>query len=143
MLTRKTINIVFISACFLIFYLTLYPETNFGVGEPDKGELNLIPFNTIINIVASTNLYRILVNIGGNVLLFIPFGLLLPVNYINPHSLLKITCIGCLLSILIEVFQIFIPHRWTDIDDVFLNTIGTFLGYKLFQTYLINSYKYF
>ncbi|NGY76386.1 VanZ family protein [Bacillus megaterium] len=41
---------------------------------------------------------------------------------------------GMFFSVLIEIVQLFMPNRWTDIDDVLLNTLGTGIGYSLFKT---------
>jgi glycopeptide antibiotics resistance protein len=41
---------------------------------------------------------------------------------------LRILGVGLLLSFSIELLQLTIPSRATDIDDVILNTLGTMLG---------------
>ena len=43
--------------------------------------------------------------------------------------------IGCLFSSFIELFQLVLP-RWTDIDDVLLNTFGVLIGYLLYKLYV-------
>ena len=48
--------------------------------------------------------------------------------------------IGTLLSLFIEVIQIFIK-RGTDIDDVILNTIGVLVGWLIFIFVLRPRYK--
>ena len=40
----------------------------------------------------------------------------------------RVTLMGFLLSLSIEVTQLFLATRATDIDDVILNTLGTLLG---------------
>ncbi len=43
-----------------------------------------------------------------------------------------------MFSIVIEIVQLFLPNRWTDIDDVILNTLGTGIGYSVFK--IINKF---
>ncbi|MES9793108.1 VanZ family protein, partial [Priestia megaterium] len=56
-----------------------------------------------------------------------------PLKFNNLGSWKKICLVGMLLSMTIECIQLFLPNRWTDIDDVILNTIGTGIGYCLFK----------
>ena len=46
---------------------------------------------------------------------------------------------GFALSLFIELFQLFLP-RWTDIDDIILNTFGTLIGYLLYK-YCVKIYN--
>jgi glycopeptide antibiotics resistance protein len=62
-----------------------------------------------------------------------PFGFLLPFRFRNINSLQKGCLIGMSLSTTIEFIQLFMPDRWTDIDDIILNTIGAGIGYCLFE----------
>ncbi|MCM3253622.1 VanZ family protein [Priestia aryabhattai] len=136
MKSKKFINFLFLLSVIFIVCLTLYPNSSFGTGEIDKGEKNLIPFHTILRILKSDSLYKAIVNIIGNVFLFVPTGFILPIKFKKLNSLFKTALIGLFISILIEYIQLFIPHRWTDIDDVILNTTGTIIGYKLFCFYV-------
>ena len=43
----------------------------------------------------------------------------------------KVLVLGCGLSVFIETAQLLLP-RGTDIDDVWLNTLGAALGYGVF-----------
>ena len=91
--------------------------------------LNLIPLLTLTNQDLKTSLL--------NILLFIPFGFLLP--FISKFRIKKIFMIGMLLSISIELLQLIsgllaqITFRIADINDVIFNTIGVAAGYVLFN----------
>lgn len=66
----------------------------------------------------------------ANVVLFLPFGVLVPIalpNATGPGVLL----IGCLLSVGIELVQIAIPSRVPAVSDVIANTIGVGVGLGL------------
>lgn len=70
-------------------------------------------------------------NILGNILMFGPLGLLLPLLWKCFRKFSKTVLFGFLVSFAIEFSQLFLA-RGTDIDDLILNTIGTMLGYLAF-----------
>lgn len=84
---------------------------------------NLIP---LIDIVTSPLDY--IRNTVLNIILFMPLGFLLPAVWKEYRSLRKIALAGFLLSLFIELLQIF-TFRLTDVDDLITNTGGTMLGY--------------
>ena len=108
---------------------TLLPHPSLGIGV-SSGGINLIPFKTILFSAAHPT--NFIVNNGGNIVLFIPFGFALPCKFPNLRRLKTVITIGLTLSIMIECIQLMMPFRWTDIDDIILNTGGTYVGYLLF-----------
>ncbi|WP_149823802.1 VanZ family protein [Streptomyces tailanensis] len=70
--------------------------------------------------------------IGGNVLLGVPFGILLPVLAPGAHGLLRVPALTAVMMLLVELVQgAVVTGRAFDIDDVILNTTGALLGYLL------------
>ncbi|WP_328492433.1 VanZ family protein [Streptomyces sp. NBC_00414] len=70
--------------------------------------------------------------IGGNIVLGIPFGVLLPLLVPKARGILRVTLLTALAMLLVEVVQgTFITGRAFDIDDVILNTTGALIGYLL------------
>ena len=70
--------------------------------------------------------------IGGNVLLGIPFGLLLPVLITKVRGILRVLLLTATVMLLVELVQgALITGRAFDIDDVILNTTGALIGYVL------------
>ncbi len=98
-------------------------------------KFNFIPFKilykTYIQITKYSNYTHFLINIVGNICMFIPLGILLPLLNDKYKNLKSTVMFGCILSICIELIQIVLP-RITDIDDVILNTLGTLIGYVIF-----------
>jgi glycopeptide antibiotics resistance protein len=95
--------------------------------------LNLIPF-------AAPSIVNGAVNYGEmilNCMLFIPFGLLLNVNFKKAGFLPKLTFILA-FSLTAELIQYIFAIGATDITDVITNTLGGFLGLKLYD--LSNKY---
>ncbi|MGA5313207.1 VanZ family protein [Streptomyces pseudogriseolus] len=70
--------------------------------------------------------------IGGNVLLGVPFGVLAPVVAPRTRGFLRILVLTAVVMLLVEVAQgALVTGRAFDIDDVILNTAGALLGYLL------------
>lgn len=71
--------------------------------------------------------------VGGNVLLGMPFGVLLPVLAPKARGALRVVVTTGLVMILVELAQgAVVQGRAFDIDDVIMNTTGALLGYLLF-----------
>jgi glycopeptide antibiotics resistance protein len=70
--------------------------------------------------------------IGGNLALGLPFGVLAPVLAPKARGLLRVLVVTAAVMLLVELVQgAVIAGRSFDIDDVILNTTGSLLGYLL------------
>ncbi|MFF1549076.1 VanZ family protein [Streptomyces sp. NPDC058291] len=70
--------------------------------------------------------------IGGNVLLGVPFGVLVPVVAPRARGLLRVLLLTATVMLLVEFAQgALVTGRAFDIDDVILNTTGALIGYLL------------
>ncbi|MFG2793340.1 VanZ family protein [Streptomyces sp. NPDC048419] len=70
--------------------------------------------------------------IGGNILLGVPFGILVPVLAPRARGVLRVLLLTALVMLLVEFAQgALITGRAFDIDDVILNTTGALIGYVL------------
>lgn len=71
--------------------------------------------------------------VGGNVLLGMPFGVLLPVLAPKARGALRVVVTTGLVMVLVELAQgAVVQGRAFDVDDVIMNTTGALLGYLLF-----------
>lgn len=95
-------------------------------------EANFTPFHGIGQML-NNGFWGIVVNLGGNIALFFPFGFLLPLLW-PKNGLIRTVLQGMLLSAVIEGLQLFLL-RSTDIDDLLLNTMGTLLGYIAYRIF--------
>ena len=68
------------------------------------------------------------INVFGNIIIFIPAGLFIPTLSKRAKNILQTTIIGFGWSLLIELSQLFLIDRCSDIDDLILNTLGAFIG---------------
>lgn len=100
---------------------------------------NIIPFKNTFDylrgsIIANTDV--IINNTLGNILVFLPLGLFLPLLFKKYSKFTKTVAAAALMSFAIEVIQITMRLGQFDIDDVILNTLGAgvgFLFYKLIK----------
>ena len=118
----------------IIFSLTgVSPISGFNI-EIRIDEISFIPFKGIIEMFKGGLTLHTIINIIGNIIMFMPMGFLLPLLFSNLDSLKKTVAVGFGTSLLIEFTQLFLL-RATDIDDLILNTLGTMLGYLVFLTF--------
>ncbi|WP_432188819.1 VanZ family protein [Streptomyces sp. Tue6028] len=70
--------------------------------------------------------------VGGNLLLGVPFGILMPTLAPKTRGFLRVLVLTALVMLLVELAQgAFVTGRAFDIDDVILNTSGALVGYLL------------
>lgn len=100
--------------------------------------MNLIPFKTIgayfSNATTSLERIRAVINIIGNVCLFIPIGFLLPIAS-KKVSFKKFIIFVLFLILAIEAVQFYVG-RSADVDDVILNFCGALLGYMICNLFI-------
>jgi glycopeptide antibiotics resistance protein len=95
---------------------------------------NTTPFSTIKLFYNSRRMNPKFMknNLLGNLLGFIPFGLLLPLLMPVFRNLFKVLVAGFLLSLGYETIQLVLDLGIFDVDDLILNTAGTFIGFIIF-----------
>ena len=92
--------------------------------------INLIPF---VNILDYDNKREAAINIIGNISMFIPTGIILPILYPHLDRFWKVLLAGAGLSFVIEMMQLLFPGSVSDIDDLILNTAGVAIGYGIYR----------
>lgn len=102
-----------------------------AIGSMER-TISIIPFKSLLDMINNNiSVTRILENILGNIAIFIPFGLLLPI--VQKDMSKKIILYGLITSALIEIIQYVFALESSDIDDLTLNTLGTIIGYLLYK----------
>lgn len=119
-----------------VLYITLLAwnyGASLGPSGPGGRNYNVIPLRSIYRIAmfspTAMDPIRILI---GNVILFIPLGFLIPAIWRKMRKQVKIVAIGFLVSLSIELSQFLFTHRVANIDDVLLNSFGTWIGACIF-----------
>jgi glycopeptide antibiotics resistance protein len=108
---------------------------NLLAGRTLHRSLNLVPFQTISDYLQyrqNMSFLRWFANIFGNMLIFLPLGLYLPLVFQRMRTFSKSLFTIAVVSISLEALQYILGTGSTDIDDLLLNTVGGSLGYCLF-----------
>lgn len=123
-----------ISLGFILYVICLFRVISFQ--DVSWSTSNFIPFKEMFRYSFGSRLF--FKNVIGNMIMFIPYGFF--VSYvIKPNKSYIVIFLTFIVSLTIEVTQSMIG-RVFDIDDIFLNILGGFLGYVLF--YLANKFKF-
>ncbi|CAM3195318.1 VanZ family protein [Sporolactobacillus spathodeae] len=120
--------IAFISYLGLLLLLTLFTHNYYTYGRSS----NLLLFSSIRLMLRSGSGLLIAKNVVGNVLLFVPLGVLFPLLKKNDFFVGTLL-LGLGFSLFIEMCQYYFAARIFDIDDLLLNFAGTLIG-RLFVT---------
>lgn len=89
--------------------------------------INLIPFRTIRGFFGHFIFSIFMINIVGNIVMFIPWGFGLPLLWKKRQSVTSVILFSALLPLFIETVQLFIG-RSVDVDDLILNFAGGLIG---------------
>ena len=143
----RTATVFFVLYCAAMLWLLFCRSPGWIPGldyeEQLRANINLTPLYTIKNylrvVLKRTNddaLLHCIINLGGNVLLFVPAGVLLPKLWPKQRNFFRFiaTCTG--IMFFIEVLQLFTLLGSFDVDDLILNLAGMtlgFIGYHLFR----------
>ncbi|NLL78852.1 MAG: VanZ family protein [Clostridiales bacterium] len=93
---------------------------------------NFTPFKTIRMYIRYYDRLNSFENLFGNILIFIPYGYLLPAAFRKYRNFLLFFSGTFLFVTGIEVFQLFSAFGAFDVDDFILNCFGSCIGYVLF-----------
>lgn len=125
---------LFVFYIILLFMLTTFRNSYFPWQlvwhwHRDPAEINFVFLKETMKLTHGSSLLDFFYNSFGNVLWFIPFGLLLPLLLRRKkHAGLISFVAGLVVSISIETLQFFLATGVSDVDDVFFNCCGCLLG---------------
>ena len=131
---KKWYAALFAAYCLLMLWLLFGQRWG-----QNAGNLNLRPFDTLRcflwvleNRTDAASLRHAVVNLGGNVIMFVPLGFLVPclwdkMGKFGWHFLCMLLTI-----MVIEWLQLVTRLGSCDIDDLILNLVGTAIGFGLF-----------
>lgn len=143
--------LVFLAYGALMLYLLFFRDRTITAGVPYweqvKNNYNLTVWRTIGNfwdILARREYYiekwqaaaiyraharTALINLVGNVVMFVPFGAFLPAMWPKLQRAWKAIPVGFLCIVGVELLQLFTLLGKCDVDDVLLNMFGIIAGY--------------
>ncbi|MBR4305368.1 MAG: VanZ family protein [Ruminiclostridium sp.] len=109
-------------------------ENGIGIVQNRVHKTNLIPFKvlseTYTEVFVNGYVNYFIINFLGNIVMFLPFGLFIPLLWRASYKTAVLT--GFCSSLFIETCQLFLA-RGTDVDDLLLNTLGAFVGVLIYK----------
>lgn len=106
----------------------------YPVGYTVVGEANLVPFKTILMYLSGQPTWTVARdNLVGNIVLFVPLGMLLAFIPKRPPKNMVIIAVSLGLGVAMEVTQALLHAGVFDIDDILLNALGVTVGYLLIK----------
>lgn len=102
---------------------------------------NLTPLHTVIKYIRlldsqNPGLVRTaVINLFGNVIMFVPLGFLLPRVFPKLGKLWKTLAATTVIIILVELAQLFSLMGSCDVDDLILNVLGSAVGYGIHRIF--------
>lgn len=108
--------------------LTLTPSP----ASADIAGSNLRPGHSLRQYAEDYTFLAACKQIGGNIVMGMPFGLILPVLVSRRLRMIRVVLLTAVVMVLVELTQgAVIQGRAFDVDDVIMNTSGALLGYLL------------
>ena len=137
MIFRKIYRIfIFPYTIFLLYLMFL----GFGREQHEANIVRLLPLvSTILFVQNTTSWESIIINLLGNIIMFIPFGFL---GWLNAKyfSFKKLIVDFLSALIIVEALQYLTKLGVFDIDDLALNSIGVWIGFRMRK--FIDDFKF-
>lgn len=121
-------GVYLILLCYFLFFAEITGRTYLG----RTYHYNLVPFREIgrfLKYRETLGFTAVFLNLAGNVLVFVPYGVMLPLLAYRCRSFWYVTLLSFEFSLLVEVIQLVSKVGSFDVDDLLLNTIGGAIGY--------------
>ena len=139
-------RLLFVAYCLVMLWLLFIKNRQAGADWSQMGQnMNLIPLKTVklyLNVFRDPHLAYLIphaiVNLAGNVVMFIPLGFFLAAEYAPKFRFWKVLLTTLGVICIVEVAQLLLLVGSCDVDDLLLNLAGSLLGcimYGVFSKY--------
>lgn len=123
---KFSLSVIFIYYIILLFNMVIFARYN------TVNSINLIPFKSIIDIFNNGNIYSIIINILGNLLIFIPLEYFI-IELFKVNKFFLNFIISFIIILIIEIMQYIFKVGVLDIDDLILCTLGMMVFYLIYN----------
>mgnify|MGYP004452059389 FL=1 len=136
---KAVMKLLFIIYMCVLVYVVFFAEA-MGRTPQDGYVYNLTPLKEIKRFMKyiwdNDALGRVArLNIFGNIIAFIPFGIYLPYTSESKLGFISTFLYTFSLSLTIELVQLITKVGSCDVDDIILNALGGVIGYLLWYIY--------
>ena len=139
----RTVLTFFCLYCAVMLFLLFArsePADAFPYWEQVRSWTSLTPLRTIRRqvrwLLHSKKVYffrHAVVNLAGNVVLFLPLGIFLPCLLPKLNRFWKVMLAAAGIIVTVEIAQVLTLLGRCDIDDLILNLAGTAIGYGIYK----------
>ncbi len=123
---KFSLSVIFIYYIILLFNMVIFARYN------TINSYNLIPFKSIIDIFNNGNIYSIIINILGNLLIFMPLEYFI-IELFKINKFILNFIISFIIILIIEIMQYIFKVGVLDIDDLILCTLGMMVFYIIYN----------
>ena len=130
---------IFWWVCFLAYLLLLGYVVFYSFGREENADYryNLTLLQEIGRYyylgIRTGNWHLFILNVLGNVCVFVPLGIFLPKLFSKCQNPLLTILFSFELSLCVEIIQLITKVGSFDVDDIILNTLGGALGYITYK----------
>ncbi|RCW44923.1 VanZ family protein [Paenibacillus prosopidis] len=127
LLLNLFITVITLVYALMMSYLLFYRHRYIG----DGFVYNLVPFQTIKRYIVHHDHFNFEIwfkNLFGNIVLFIPIGVFLPLLNTKYRRVSALTGATIIMIAVVELIQLLSRVGSFDIDDIILNSLGALLG---------------
>ncbi|MGM9987817.1 MAG: VanZ family protein [Bacillaceae bacterium] len=126
---RFVVYALFFMYAIFMFFLLFYGREH----VTNEGTVNLQPFHTISSYyraykIGNADFLYVFTNIIGNIILFIPIGVILVFITRSKVNIFFLFLISIFLFFMVEYIQVKLMVGSFDVDDILLNVIGCMIG---------------
>ena len=125
-ITKFSQSIIFLYYVILLFNMVVFARYN------SINSYNLIPFKSIIDVINNGSIYSIIINIFGNLLVFMPLEYFI-IELFKVNKLTINFLISFVIIFIIEIFKFIFRVGVLDVDDIILCTFGMMLFYIFYK----------
>lgn len=126
-------------------YRNIYNTTS--IKEYFDTHHNLVPFKSIMDYWKALRINpdmwnSFFINIIGNIIAFVPFGLMLPILFSSMRKVQNFLFVILVSLFLVEGMQIVLRVGAFDVDDIIMNFAGAIVGYFIIRIFqMIHDYR--
>lgn len=121
---------------YVLFFRRIGADYPWTYSEYLTAMYNFIPFKSVYDlftapVLPASVVFRFALNFFGNILLFIPWGVLLPACFERMRSFRRFAILTLITLIAVEAIQILTMLGCFDVEDILLNMAGGCIGYAI------------
>ena len=140
---RRIMSLCFVCYCAVMLWLLFIRYRSIEITDywyQVSTRVNLIPFSSMGSMLVTLRenprpdvLWVVIYNLGGNIVMFLPLGFLLPELWQRFRRFAPCVGMVALIMTCVELIQLFTLRGFCEVDDVLLNVLGGAIGFAIWK----------